>query len=118
MIPGGGIEGDETPDECCVREIAEETGIVAKAIGKFLTVREYYEDCVYTSHFFVCNAVGECEKRLTDAEKREQLSSEWVDFDKLRGILSRHNDFDGVFEEKRGAYLRDFTALCEYEKLI
>ncbi|MBQ0125773.1 MAG: exo-alpha-sialidase, partial [Clostridiales bacterium] len=33
MIPGGGIEGDETPDECCVREIAEETGIVAKAIG-------------------------------------------------------------------------------------
>lgn len=25
-IPGGGIEGEETLEECCAREIAEETG--------------------------------------------------------------------------------------------
>ena len=30
MIPGGGMEGDETPEECCVREAAEETGLLVK----------------------------------------------------------------------------------------
>ena len=27
MIPGGGLESNESDEECCIREIAEETGV-------------------------------------------------------------------------------------------
>ena len=27
LIPGGGIEENESPKECCVREVKEETGL-------------------------------------------------------------------------------------------
>ena len=27
LIPGGGLEEGETPEQCCIREMAEETGI-------------------------------------------------------------------------------------------
>ena len=42
-IPGGGLEGDETPEECCAREVREETGYVVKPVCHFLTINEYYE---------------------------------------------------------------------------
>ena len=28
LVPGGGLEEGETPEECCVREVEEETGII------------------------------------------------------------------------------------------
>ena len=30
MLPGGGLEENETPAECCVREILEETGYIVE----------------------------------------------------------------------------------------
>ena len=32
MIPGGGLESNESDEECCIREIAEETGIVVETV--------------------------------------------------------------------------------------
>ena len=43
MIPGGGIEGNETPAECCIREAAEETGLIVQSEKCFLVINEYYE---------------------------------------------------------------------------
>lgn len=28
MIPGGGLEEDESDEACCIREVAEETGMI------------------------------------------------------------------------------------------
>jgi 8-oxo-dGTP pyrophosphatase MutT (NUDIX family) len=36
-IPGGIIEDDETPEECAVREVTEETGVVAREPRRLLT---------------------------------------------------------------------------------
>ena len=44
FIPGGGLEADESIKECCVRELAEETGCVVEANEQYLTINEYYEE--------------------------------------------------------------------------
>ena len=42
LVPGGGEEKGETPEECCVREVEEETGLIVKPLQQFLTMYEYY----------------------------------------------------------------------------
>ncbi len=40
LIPGGGLEEDETAEECCAREICEETGYIVQPVSCFLTINE------------------------------------------------------------------------------
>lgn len=44
MLPGGGLEDNESEKACCIREIAEETGMVADISECILEIDEYYED--------------------------------------------------------------------------
>ena len=110
--PGGGIEKDETLEECCVREICEETGIVTKVNSHLITVNEYYEDWQFITHYFICEAVGEANTHLTNEEVSRGLVPEWIDIEFIRDLWSRHDEFKR--EETRGSYLREYTALCEY----
>ena len=41
FIPGGGLEGEETIEACCIRELAEETGFVVNPLCQFATINEY-----------------------------------------------------------------------------
>lgn len=117
-IPGGGLEKNETLEECCVREVREETGYIVKPDCHFLTLNEYYEEYKYTSHYFICDIIGKSEQNLTAAEMKRGLIPEWICPDKILEIFSKHNDFAAASEDKRGAYLREYTALTEYlEKL-
>ena len=38
LVPGGGVEGDETPEECCVREAEEEKREKEKNIQKAMVL--------------------------------------------------------------------------------
>lgn len=114
LIPGGGLEENETLEECCVREIQEETGYIVKPVCHFLTMNEYYEDCKYVSHYFLCDITGEAEQNLTEAEKERGLIPEWAEPEKMLELYSNYNDFALTNEEKRGAYQREYTALSEY----
>ena len=40
MIPGGGLEDNETDKECCIREIAEETGMIVDVSECILEIDE------------------------------------------------------------------------------
>lgn len=42
MIPGGGLERNESDEECCIREIAEETGVQVETSDCLLEIAEYY----------------------------------------------------------------------------
>lgn len=118
LIPGGGLEENETLEECCVREVCEETGYIVKTNCHFLTMNEYYEEYKYVSHYFICDIIGKSEQNLTASEMKRGLIPEWVDLDTMLKIYSKHNDFATTNEEKRGAYLREYTALTHYfEKL-
>ena len=37
LVPGGGEEEGETPEECCVREVEEETGLIVKPLQQLRT---------------------------------------------------------------------------------
>ena len=118
LIPGGGLEENETLEECCVREIQEEMGYIVKPVCRFLTMNEYYEDCKYVSHYFLCDITGEAEQNLTEAEKERGLIPEWAEPEKMLELYSNYNDFAATDEEKRGQYQREYAALSEYLKMF
>lgn len=114
LIPGGGLEGNETLEACCTREVREETGYIVKPVCRFLTINEYYEEYKYISHYFCCDIIGKSEQHLTDVEMERGLMPEWVEPNKMLEMYAHHNDFASTDEDKRGAYLREYTALSEY----
>ena len=113
-VPGGGIEEDETPEECCVREAEEETGNLVLPLQEFTTVFEYYEEYRYITHYFICEVTGSGRIHLTEAETRRGAEPEWILLSEAIDIFSHHQSYGGINEEKRGIYLREYTALKEY----
>ena len=120
LVPGGGLEGNETPEEtpeaCCVRETEEETGLIVRPLRQFLTMYEYYEEYRYISHYFICEVTGRGQMRLTDAEIRRGVEPQWLPLQEAVDLFSKHQSYAATSEEKRGAYLREYTALQEYLK--
>ena len=53
-FPGGGAEGNETEQECVVREVFEEFGIVIRPIKKVYT----YENKISVEQFYVCEWIS------------------------------------------------------------
>ncbi len=118
MLPGGGLEKNETLEECCVREVLEETGYIVEPIKEFLVMNEYYEEYRYISHFFVCKVLGQGEQKLTEVEKMRGLIPKWIDIQFFLDIVSKHQDYAAANEEKRGAYLREHTAITQYLNML
>lgn len=52
-FPGGGLEGNETEQECVKREVLEEFGINVEAIKKLYT----YENEISIEHFYLCKYI-------------------------------------------------------------
>ena len=111
LLPGGGLEENETPEECCVREVEEETGYIVSPVHEFLIIYEYYEEYRYISHYFVCKIIGLGMINLTEAEKERGLEPQWIPFNEAIDLFSHHQDYAKISEEKRGSYLREYTAL-------
>lgn len=116
FIPGGGLEERESIRECCIRELGEETGFVTEPQLQYLTIREYYEEWLYISHYFVCDITGEIERVLTQREREAGLEPRWLPLQDAISVFSRHQEFASD-EMKRGAYLREYNALISYIKL-
>ena len=114
MLPGGGLEAGETPEECCIREVGEETGCLVIPGNCFLVLNEYYEDWKFVSYFFLCEVVGNTQRHPTKRELRVGAAPEWLPVEDALDIFSHHADYEETDEERRGIYLREYTALTEY----
>ena len=113
FIPGGGQEAGESLKECCVRELAEETGYAVEPLDPFLVIHEYYEEWLYSSYYFPCRVTGQTQRRLTERERAAGLEPRWIPFKDALAIFSRHREY-AYDEMKRGAYLREYKALLSY----
>lgn len=114
LVPGGGLEPGETPEECCIREVEEETGVLVKPLRQFLTLYEYYEEYRYISHYFICEITGQGQMRLTENEAARGLEPAWLPLSEAIELFSKHQSYADTNEEKRGSYQREYTALTEF----
>ena len=113
MIPGGGLEESETEVDCCIREVAEETGTLVDASECLLEIDEYYENCKWINKYFFCKVKGTAEPRLTERERKAEMEARWISVDEVKNIFSKHDLYAETDEMRRGMYLREYTALCE-----
>lgn len=117
MLPGGGLEDGETDAECCVREVEEETGLLVEASDCFLEIHEYFPDSQWVNRYFLCSVRGEGHRQLTQQEIKVGMEPRWLPFAEIKGIFNGHQAYAETDEVRRGMYFREYTALCELEKL-
>ena len=113
MLPGGGLEEEETEEQCVIREVAEETGSVIKPSGCMLEIDEYYEDWKWVNRYFLGEVVGDTEVQLTKREQEVGMEPRWLPVDEILDIFSKHQMYVDIDEMRRGMYLREYTALKE-----
>ena len=113
MSPGGGLEENESLEECCKRELLEETGYVVEPVRQLLTMDEYCFETLYVSHYFICDIVGEGDSALTPTEIAHGMEPRWVDIDEAIRIFST---YETKREDHWSLYLREYTVLQELIK--
>ena len=113
MIPGGGLEENENEADCCIREVAEETGILVNASECLLEIDEYYENWKLINKYFICKVKGTANTKLTERERNVGMEARWLSIDNAKNIFSKHTSYTETDEMRRGLYLREYTALCE-----
>ena len=111
MLPGGGLEDDEDEQSCCIREVAEETGILIQPSECQMEIDEYYESWKWVNRYFFCTVIGQTETKLTDREKEVGMELRWLPLKEIIDIFSEHASYVDTDEMRRGMYLREYTAL-------
>lgn len=113
MLPGGGLEGNETEEECVIREVAEECGKIIRPSSCVLEIDEYYENFKWVNLYFFAEVTGETKMQLTDREIEVGMEPRWIPLGEIVDIFSTHSEYDGEDEMRRGMYLREYMALQE-----
>lgn len=111
MSPGGGVENNETLEECCIRELKEECGYIVKPVKRFITVNEYSFETLYISNYFICESIGKCEKSLTPTEIEHGVIPRWVKLEKALQIFSTYPQKP---QDHASLYLREYTVINKY----
>ncbi|MBS4200129.1 NUDIX hydrolase [Bacillus sp. FJAT-49732] len=98
-IPSGGKEHEETFEECCIREIEEETGYSAKIIEEIKIKRGSYEhlNITFEVHYFFVRIVGG--KRIIQDPDNLIYDIAWKNTDEIKTLkLSFPEDRDFLID--------------------
>lgn len=113
LLPGGGLEDGETLEQCCIREMEEETGMIVSPRQHFLTIHEYYGAYHLTSHYFLCDYRSMSCQHLTDYEAAAGMQPKWIPLEEAMERFAGYEQYAQENAMRRGAYLREYTALQE-----
>ena len=117
-IPAGKLDPDETPVNCGIRELLEETGCRCVSIHGLGIVDENRAYCNFTQRSFYYVVTTEPpygEPLLTDKERKNRIALQWLPFDQLVDVIAseRHST-----RRNRFIQARDLAALNEYRKRL
>jgi ADP-ribose pyrophosphatase len=103
-VPAGTIKDGESPDECALRELEEETGYKARILKKMLTIYPSPGYSTESIHIYVASGL---EKSTQKLEEDEELTIIEMDVDEAIEELMKRNEVDG----------KTFLALLYYKYL-
>ena len=100
-LPKGKLDAGETIEDCAVREVMEETGLVAIVLGQLIEIsyHEYFdpylqEDVIKETHWFTMLANGQ--QLLTPQTEEDITAIKWVMGAELEACLL--NSYANVVE--------------------
>ena len=96
-VPSGGIGGNETAKETCVREIFEETGYEAKVVKALHTKNTIIKDYKVTTQYFLCEITGGDIQYHDPDEEIEEIS--WKDSFEISKIIHAYPEDQEVIEQ-------------------
>ncbi|MCI5520781.1 MAG: NUDIX hydrolase [Treponema sp.] len=116
IIPGGGLEEGETYEQCCERELLEETGMQVRAKEEYLEIGELFLDWNHINHYFVCELIKDTGSiNLTKTEKEAGCTFKWLTMEEALNIFGRYEDYPKTNIADFGLYRREYFALKEYK---
>lgn len=111
MLPGGGINENETLEKCLIRETEEETGYLIDIKNKLITINEYYQDTLWINHYYTCEIIGNGKINLTTEEKENNLTPKWFSLTNCYNIFKEYEKYINLDPNRYGLYKREFNAL-------
>jgi 8-oxo-dGTP pyrophosphatase MutT (NUDIX family) len=118
QIPGGALEKDETYEECCVREVQEETGYVVNISEPIIRIDEFYGEWKYTSYYYMCDIKQAGEQQLTHEEKENGAVIEWIGLEDAISIFATYKEYEIIEPCKYGGFYREYVALEMLKKSL
>lgn len=117
MLPGGGLEDDENPQDGLIREVAEELGCVVEIIDEVGSVEVYFDrwSKKQTDYCYITKRLNETEKALTDFELEEGHNVIWAD--SLQAAMELLEGADPLNRDGKLVRARDLLFLKQTEKL-
>lgn len=109
-LPKGKLDEGETIEECALREVAEETGVLQMLMGELIgiTFHEYFdkylgEEVIKETHWFAMKAKGQ--QDLVPQTEEDITDIKWVNSEELSGCLE--NSYPTIIEIVQKAGILD-----------
>lgn len=119
VLPGGGIDPDETPQECAVRECREELGLIITSSSPIAIVREFYNGILRFENLYVSGVLSGIRTATEHTEEEDSLgiTEVWVPLERVQQTLLGTNAHP-MPNEQQPEHVQRAIANCHMRELL